>query len=207
VVLILIGAALLERFSWTIYAFGAFLLFTGLKLLRHKSVEVHPERNPLLMLVRRIVPISNDYDGQRLFARSSAGRVATPLLAVLVTVAATDVLFATDSIPAIYGVTNEAFIVFAANAFALLGLRSLYFVLAGMMMRFAYLQTALAIVLAFIGAKMILSHVVHVPTWASLLVIVVVLGGAVLASWLRKEPPAPPTARPESAAPMEARQP
>jgi tellurite resistance protein TerC len=175
---ILAGAALLGALHVTFYAFGALLLYTAWRLLRHDSSELDPEHNPLLRLLRRRVPMTPDYRGEALVVRSGGRRVATPLLAVFVVVASTDVLFAVDSVPAIFAVTTDAFIVFAANAFAMLGLRALYFLLEGMMERFAYLSYGLAAILGFIGVKMLLIDVWHPPIWLSLAVIL----GALAAS-------------------------
>jgi tellurite resistance protein TerC len=178
-VFILLGAAMLDTFHATFYVFGALLLYTAWKLARHDAGEVEPEHNPALRLLRRRVPMTDDYRADRLVVREAGRRIATPLLAVFVVIATTDVVFAVDSIPAIFAVTQEAFIVFAANAFAMLGLRALYFVLAGMMDRFVHLSVGLAVILAFIGAKMLLIDVWHPPIWLSLAVIVGVLAGAV----------------------------
>jgi tellurite resistance protein TerC len=172
---ILAGAALLDAFHATFYAFGALLLYTAWKLVRHDDAEFEPEHNPALRLLRRRVPMTADYHGDRLVVRAAGRRIATPLLAVFVVVATTDIVFAVDSIPAIFAVTEEPFIVFAANAFAMLGLRALYFLLAGMMDRFVYLSHGLAVILAFIGAKMLLIDLWHPPIWLSLGVIVGVL--------------------------------
>jgi tellurite resistance protein TerC len=185
-IFIFAGVALLETFDWILYVFGAFLLFTAVKIARHHGTEVHPEANPILRLVRRIVPSATEYDGQRLFTRRSGRRLATPLLAVLVLVETTDVVFAVDSIPAILAVSREPFIVFASNAFAILGLRALYFVLAGMADRFRYLNSGLAVILAFVGVKMLVVEWFHFPTWMSLGVIAGVLAVTVWAS-LRAE--------------------
>jgi tellurite resistance protein TerC len=181
-VLIFLGAALLDAFHVTFYVFGALLLYTAYKLARHEEAETEPERNPVLRLLRRHVPISEDYEGERLTARRAGRRVATPLLAVFVVVASTDVVFAVDSIPAIFAVTREAFIVFAANAFAMLGLRALYFVLVGMMDRFVYLSHGLSLILAFIGVKMLLIDLWHPPIWLSLAVIAGVLTATAILS-------------------------
>jgi len=170
-IFILLGAALLDAFHVTFYVFGALLLYTAYKLARHDDTEVEPEHNPLLKLLRRRVTMTDDYDGEKLFTRLGGKRVATPLLAVFVVIASTDIIFAVDSIPAIFAVTQEPFIVFAANAFALIGLRALYFLLVGLMDRFVYLTQGLAFILAFIGAKMLLIDVWHVPIWLSLIVI------------------------------------
>jgi tellurite resistance protein TerC len=197
---ILAGAALIQRFHWVIYVFGAFLVLTGFKLLTRREGEVHPERNPVLRFFRRIVPAVSDYRGPR-FAVKEAGRwYATPLLMVLVAVEATDIVFAVDSIPAIFGITTDPFIVYTSNIFAILGLRALYFLLAGMLGRFRYLDVGLGLVLAFVGAKMLLSGVYKVPIVASLVVVAALLGGSILLSLLRppdapKKVPWPPTGR------------
>lgn len=176
------GVALIESFDWILYLFGAFLLYTAVKIARHGGAEVHPDKNPALRLVRRVVPSTADYDGQKLFTRRSGALLATPLFAVLVLIETTDVVFAVDSIPAILAVSRQEFIVFASNAFAILGLRALYFCLAGAAGRFRYLNVGLGVVLGFVGAKMLIADLYHFPTWASLAVIVVVLGVAIGAS-------------------------
>jgi tellurite resistance protein TerC len=185
-IFIFAGVALIERFDWILYVFGAFLLFTAFRIARHSEVEVHPERNPVLKIVRRVIPSTPEYDGQKLFSRKSGRLLATPLLAVLVLVEATDVVFAVDSVPAILAVSREPFIVFASNAFAILGLRSLYFLLAGMANRFRYLNIGLGVILGFVGVKMLVAGVYHVPVAISLGVIAFVLAVTVLAS-LRAE--------------------
>jgi tellurite resistance protein TerC len=179
---ILAGAAMLDAVSWTIYLFGAFLVITGIRLARHTDVEVHPERNPLLRLLRRALPVTEGYEGDRVLVRREGMVMATPLLAVLVSVAAADIMFAVDSIPAIFAVTRESFLVFAANAFALLGLRALYFLLAGAMSRFVHLQVGLAAVLILVGAKMLASDLWHPPAWASLLAVVAIIGTSIATS-------------------------
>jgi tellurite resistance protein TerC len=176
------GVALIERFDWILYVFGAFLIITAVRIARHDETEIHPDANPVLRLVRKVVPSTTEYDGQKLFTRHGAKRLATPLFAVLILIETTDIVFAVDSIPAILAVSREQFIVFASNAFAILGLRSLYFCLAGMADRFRYLNVGLGVILAFVGTKMLLSDVYHLPTWASLLVIITVLAVAVVAS-------------------------
>jgi tellurite resistance protein TerC len=181
---ILAGATLLDAFHYTIYVFGAFLVFTGIRMARHSNVEIHPERNPVLKVLERVMPLTTRHHGDRLTARERSRRVATPLLAALILVAAFDVVFAVDSIPAIFAVTRETFVVYAANAFSLLGLSALYFVLADMIGRFRYLNVGLAAVLVFVGLKMTLADVVHVPVYASLGVIVLTLALAVAASLL-----------------------
>jgi tellurite resistance protein TerC len=176
------GVSLIERFDWVLYLFGAFLIFTAVRIARHDETEIHPDDNPVLKIVRRVIPTSSNYDGHKLFTRENAKRVATPLFAVLILIETTDVVFAVDSIPAILAVSREPFIVFASNAFAILGLRALYFLLAGMAGKFRYLNIGLGVVLGFVGTKMLISSWVHVPTWVSLAVIIVVIGTAIVAS-------------------------
>jgi tellurite resistance protein TerC len=180
------GVALLERFDWVLYIFGAFLLFTAYRIARHQETEVHPENNPVLKLVQTVIPSTPELDGQKLFTRRHGRLLATPLFAVLILVETTDVVFAVDSIPAILAVSREPFIVFSSNAFAILGLRALYFLLAGMAGRFRYLNAGLGVILAFVGVKMLLADVYHMPTWLSLAVIGVVLAVTIWAS-LRAE--------------------
>ncbi len=180
-IFIFAGVALIEAFDWILYVFGGFLLFTGVKIARHSGAEVHPEKNPVLRLVRRVIPTTDRYDGQKMFTRENGKRLATPLFTVLVLVEATDVVFAVDSVPAVLAVSREPFIVFAANAFAILGLRSLYFLLAGMAGRFRYLNIGLGVIMGFVGIKMIVAEWYHFPIWASLLVISAVLTVAI---WL-----------------------
>lgn len=179
------GVALLERFDWILYVFGAFLLITAIRLLRPTHEDVHPEDNFILRLVNKVVPSTSEYDGQKLFTRKNGARVATPLFAVLVVIESSDVIFAVDSIPAIIAVSREQFIIFSSNAFAILGLRALYFLLADMRNRFGYLQQGLAVVLAFVGIKMLISEWYHLPTFLSLGVIGVVLTVAIVASLKR----------------------
>lgn len=189
-IFILAGAALLETFHYTIYVFGLFLVLTGIRMARHAEVEIDPESNPAFRLLRRVVPLTPAYAGERFLVRGEEGRrVGTPLLAAFVLVAAFDLVFAVDSIPAIFAVTRDVFIVYAANAFSLLGLASLYFVLAGMMGRFRYLNVGLAAVLVFVGGKMLVSDVYKVPVALSLLVILAVLGLAIGASLSRRRDP------------------
>jgi tellurite resistance protein TerC len=176
------GAALLENFHWVVYLFGAFLVFTGLKMARHGDQQVHPERNPVLRLLRRVMPVTDSYHGTRFFVRRAGRTMATPLLAVVVAIETTDILFAVDSIPAIFAVTDEPFLVFTSNAFAILGLRALYFLLAGMMDRFVYLKYGLAAVLVFVGVKMVVVDVWHVPIALSLSIIAALLAVSVAAS-------------------------
>nr|MBA2625605.1 TerC family protein [Acidimicrobiia bacterium] len=172
-IFIFVGLELIERFEWVLYLFGALLLLTAVRIARHDEAEINPERNLALRVVRKVVPSTTEYDGQKLFTRRNGRRLATPLFAVLILVESTDVVFAVDSIPAIFGVSRDQFIVFSSNAFAILGLRALYFLLAGMAGRFRYLNLGLGVILAFVGAKIILetADLVHLPTWASLVVI------------------------------------
>ena len=184
--MIFAGAALIERFHWILYLFGAFLLLTGLKMLfgRHE-VEPDLNRNPALRLARRLFRVSERYDGQRFFTVENGVRVATPLFLALVFVEFADVVFAVDSIPAIFAVTTDPFIVFTSNVLAILGLRSMYFVLAGVVHRFVYLKTGLAAILLFIGTKMVLLDVVKVPVGISLGVIAGILTVSIVASLVR----------------------
>ena len=174
-VFIVAGVALISKFEWVLYVFGAFLVYTAIKLVRGGDDEIDPSSSRFLKVVRRVVPLSDELDGQRLFSRRTGHLVATPLFAVLLLVEATDLLFAVDSVPAVLAVSRETFIVFTSNAFAILGLRSLYFLLADMRARFSNLQQGLAIILAFVGAKMLLHHWYAIPTWLSLMVIAIVL--------------------------------
>ena len=153
---ILAGAALLEMFHWIIYVFGGFLVFTGYKILRQGETQVHPERNPVVRLFQRFVPLVSDYSSERFFVKQGAKRFATPLALVLVTVETTDVVFAVDSIPAIFAVSRDPFIVYTSNVCAILGLRSMYFLLATIVDRFPYLNVGLGLVLIFVGMKMLL---------------------------------------------------
>lgn len=196
-IFIFAGVALIDRFEWILFVFGAFLIYTAFKIARHQDVEVHPENNPVLKAVRKVVPSTTEYDGQKLFTRVNGRLLATPLFAVLVMIESTDVVFAVDSIPAILAVSRETFIVFSSNAFAILGLRALYFLLAGMADKFRYLNTGLGIILAFVGVKMIVAHWYHVPIWLSLGVIIGVLTVTIWLS-LRAEKRDP---RPEPADP------
>lgn len=183
------GTALLARFDWIIFVFGAFLVYTGFKILRSQETEVHPDRNPLLKLFRRFVPMTSDYRGKHFFVREGGRLLATPLLLVLVVVEATDVVFAVDSIPAIFGITHDPFIVFTSNIFAILGLRALYFLLAGLMHKFRYLSFGLGLVLVFIGVKMLIHDWFEIPITASLGVVAFLLGGSIALSLLRPAPP------------------
>jgi tellurite resistance protein TerC len=180
-VFILLGVGLIRRFEWITYLFGALLVYSGAKLFRQEEMEIHPEKNPVLRLFRRWMPVTENYEGGRFFVRRP-GLYATPLLIVLLVVETTDLLFAVDSIPAILAITLDAFIVYTSNVFAILGLRSMYFALAGMMEVFHYLHYGLSVVLIFVGAKMLVSHYYHLPTEAALGVVAGVLLVSVLAS-------------------------
>lgn len=190
-IFIVLGTALLHKFHWIIYFFGAFLVFTGIKLLVQRGEEVHPERNPLFRLFRRFVRSVSDYRGGRFTVVEAGKRHATPLLLVLVAIETTDIVFAVDSIPAIFAVTTDPFIVYTSNVFAILGLRALYFALSDMMGKFQYLKVGLSVVLVFVGAKMLLAGVYKIPIVVSLVLIVTVLATSVMASLLRR-PPAKP---------------
>jgi tellurite resistance protein TerC len=189
---ILAGVGLLDAFHGMIYVFGGFLVVTGIRMAFHADAEIHPDRNPVLRLLARFLPMTTRYHGDRLSVRENGRRLVTPLAAAVVLVATFDLVFAVDSIPAILAVTRETFLVYAANAFSLLGLASLYFVLAGMLDRFRYLNVGLGIVLVFVGAKMALADVYEIPVWASLAAIVGVLAVAVAVSLARPEPTARP---------------
>jgi tellurite resistance protein TerC len=194
--MILGGAALLDRFHWLVYVFGAFLIVTGIKMLRAHEAPLSPEDSRLLQLVRRVIPASAELRGHHFFTREDGRLLGTPLFVCLVLIEITDVIFAVDSIPAILAISTDTFIVFTSNIFAVLGLRSLYFALAGAAEKVHYLKVGLAGVLLFVGAKMLLSRVFHVPALVSLLVIALILGVAVLASWLRvRRAPAGPSRR------------
>jgi tellurite resistance protein TerC len=196
--MIALGVVLLETFHWIIYLFGAFLLFIGIRMCLHKEAEVHPERNPLLKLVRRIVPVTRDYEGDRFMVRRAGQIWATPLLLVLLVIETTDLIFALDSIPAIFAVTQDPFLVYTSNVFAILGLRSLYFVFANVMGKFHYLKLGLAVVLSFVGAKLILTGIYHISTALSLAVIAVVLAAAIVASVVRARRLAAKNQKPEA---------
>ena len=181
-VFIATGAALLENFHWMIYVFGGFLIITGLKMLREGDQKVEPEKNPVVKLFRRWIPLTPEYRGQRFFIRQQGKRQATLLMLVLVVVETTDVIFAVDSIPAIFAITQDPFIVYTSNVFAILGLRALYFMLAGVMEMFTYLKVGLSFVLCFVGAKMIVVDFYKVPIGVSLGVVAAILTLSVLAS-------------------------
>lgn len=183
-IFIFAGVSLIRRFEWITYIFGAFLVYSGVKLFRQEETEVHPESNPVLRLFRKVMPVTKEFQGDRFFVRRQ-GLFATPLLIVLLLVETTDILFAADSVPAILAITVDAFIVYTSNVFAILGLRSMYFALAGLIERFHYLHYGLSVVLIFIGAKMLVAHYYKVPIGLALGFVVAVLLGSVVASLVR----------------------
>jgi tellurite resistance protein TerC len=177
------GSALLTQFHWMIYVFGAFLVFTGIKMFLQGDEKLEPNRNPVVRLFERWVPMTREYHGQRFMIRTNGQTRATLLLLVLIVIETTDVIFAVDSIPAIFAVTQDSFIVYTSNVFAILGLRALYFMLAGVMQMFVYLKFGLSLVLCFVGAKMLLSDIYKIPIGASLAVIGTLLLLSIIASW------------------------
>jgi tellurite resistance protein TerC len=184
-IMIAAGAALLDRFVWIVYVFGAILIFTGLRMFKNDDTKVEPEKNPLVRLARRVIPVTPAYDQQHFFVKSHTGWMATPLFLVLLVVEWSDLVFAIDSIPAVFAVTRDPIVVYASNIFAILGLRALFFVLAGAMDKFVYLKPGVAIILIFVGIKMVGAYWFHVSTGISLAVIVTILTSAVVLS-LRK---------------------
>lgn len=190
-IFIFAGVALISKFHWIIYVFGVFLIYTGFKMMWEKDKEIHPKKNPILRLFGRFMPISKHYHGDRFFVRRRNYIVATPLFVVLIVIETTDIIFAVDSIPAIMAITLDPFIIYSANAFAILGLRALYFALAGVMRLFHYLHYGLSIILIFVGFKMVLEDVITIPIVVVLAVIILLLGGSIAASliWPRKELP------------------
>ena len=198
-VFILAGTALLETFSFVVYLFGALLLFTAWRMVTAGTENVDPSTNPVLKLMRRLIPVTNEFEGQAFFTRRNGKLWATPLFAALVVIETSDIMFAIDSVPAILAITQDTFIVFTSNAFAIMGLRSLYFLLAGLIDRFEYLKYGLAALLAFAGMKMLLSDVVHLDVWISLGIIVAILLVSVVVSLLAtREHDVPPTSPPKT---------
>jgi predicted tellurium resistance membrane protein TerC len=181
---ILVGAALLAQFHWVLYVFGGILLVTGARMLARQDEQIHPERNPICKLISRWVPMTKTYHGEKFTAVENGHRVATPLFLVLVTIEVTDLVFAVDSIPAVFAVTRDPFIVFTSNIFAILGLRALFFLLAGIMDRFHLLKSGLALVLLFVGTKMVIVEWYKIPIAASLTVVGALISGSVVASML-----------------------
>jgi tellurite resistance protein TerC len=183
--MIFVGAALIRQFGWIIYIFGAFLVYTGIRMFRQEDTDIQPEENIVVRLVTRYIPLTHNYEGEHFFTRLDGKLTGTLLLLVLVIVEVTDLVFAVDSIPAIFAITTNTFIVYTSNVFAILGLRSMYFLLAGVVEKFHYLKMGLAIVLTFIGTKMLVVAVgIHIPIWISLVFVAVVLLSSVAASLL-----------------------
>ncbi len=176
------GAALIDQFHWVLYVFGAILLYTGWRMFRHRNHEMDLSANPVLRLARRLIPTTEDYDGQKFWVRRAGRWVATPLFMVLVLVETSDIIFAVDSIPAIFAITQEPFLVFTSNAFAILGLRAMYFLLADLMHRFVYLKAGLAAILILVGVKMLLIDIWKIPIGVSLAAIAACLIVAIAAS-------------------------
>ncbi|RJP78820.1 MAG: TerC family protein [Candidatus Zixiibacteriota bacterium] len=189
-IFIFTGIALIERFHWIIYVFGAFLIFTGIRIALQKEKDIHPERNPLLKLARRLFPVTPGYEGNRFFIRRGGKLMATPLILVLLMVETTDLIFAVDSIPAILAITRDPFIVYTSNVFAILGLRALYFALAGAMRLFHFLHYGLSAILVLVGVKMVLEDFWHPPVTLTLGSVLLILGGSIAASliWPLPEP-------------------
>ncbi len=184
---ILTGVALIQKFHWVIYVFGAFLVYTGYKMWGQEEKEIHPERNPVLRMVRSRFPVTNDYVNGHFTVRRDNKRYLTPLFVVLLVVESTDVLFAADSIPAILAITRDPFIVYTSNVFAILGLRAIFFALAGLMEMFRYLHYGLSLILMFVGVKMIISSFIEIPVLLALGVVVAILAVAVGASMIRRK--------------------
>jgi len=184
-VFIAAGSVLIASFAWILYLFGAFLVATGIRMAMHRNETIDPDRSVVLKLFRRLIPTTEQYHGQKFLTRQAGRWVATPLLAVLVLVEVTDIVFAVDSIPAIFAVTQQPFLVFTSNAFAILGLRAMYFLLADLMHRFIYLKLGLALVLVWVGVKMLLLDLYKISTGLSLAVVALLLAVAVTASWIR----------------------
>ncbi|MGE5353480.1 MAG: TerC family protein [Acidobacteriota bacterium] len=187
VIFIFAGVALIEEFHWIIYVFGAFLIYTGIKMLSQKDKEVHPEKNPVLRLARKYIRVLPSYEEDKFFIRKNNVRYATPLFIVLLFIETTDLIFAVDSIPAILAISSDPFIVFTSNVFAILGLRSLYFALAGIIEKFVYLSYGLALILMFVGLKMLLTDIFHIPIEISLGVIALILTASIVLSLKAKK--------------------
>ncbi|NEM96393.1 TerC family protein [Pontibacter burrus] len=185
IIFIFAGVALIEKFHWTIYIFGAFLIYTGYKMFTEKGTTIDPENNPVMKFARRIMPVTNELHGDKFFVKVDGKKYATPLFLVLILIETTDLIFAVDSIPAILAITQDQFIVYTSNVFAILGLRSLYFALAHVVDRFVYLSYGLAIILVFVGSKMLLVDIFKIPTFISLLVIAMVLIFSIVLSFVK----------------------
>ncbi len=186
-IFIVAGAALISQFHWILYLLGTFLVFTAIKLAIQKETEIHPEHNPLIRFARKILPVTKDYEGEKFIVRHNGKRYMTPLFLVLLMIESTDIAFATDSIPAIFAITRDTFIIYTSNIFAILGLRSLYFVVAGFMKQFKYLKYGLSVVLGFIGFKMLIEPWYKVPIVASLVMIFGIITLSIVASILHQK--------------------
>jgi tellurite resistance protein TerC len=193
-IMIGIGGALISAFHWVLYIFGGFLVFTGIRMAISNEQGVDPEKNAIIRLAKKLFPVSHEFEGQKFFTKLNGALALTPLALVLLMVETTDLIFAVDSIPAIFAVTEKTFIVFTSNVFAILGLRSLYFVLAGAILYFRYLKFGLSIVLVFIGGKMLIAKWHHIPVNVSLIVVAGIIGVSMVASLIsvwRQKPSAP----------------
>ena len=183
-IFIFLGVALITKFHWIIYIFGAFLVITGIKMALSKNKEIHPEKNPIIRLLKRFIPLSHDYEDGRFFVKRNGLLLATPLALVLIVIETTDVIFAVDSIPAILAITTDPFIVYSSNLFAIMGLRALFFAVAGTIKKFHYIHYGLAGILAFVGVKMLVSEFYKMPSLAALAVIAAILASSMIASVL-----------------------
>jgi tellurite resistance protein TerC len=190
-VFIIAGVALIAKFHWVIYIFGVFLIFTAIKIVFEKDKEIHPEKNPVLKLLHRIMPVDSGFNGGKFFLKKEGRWVATPMFAVVLLLETTDVIFAVDSIPAVLAISADPFIVYTSNVFAILGLRSLFFAISGIMRLFHYLHYGLAVVLSFVGVKMLLSNIYKIPIGVSLGIIATTVAISIIASmlWPKKEQP------------------
>ncbi len=186
--MIFFGVALINKFDWIIYVFGVFLLFTAFRMLTHKEAEFDPKKSKMFRFLKKLFPVTHKMDGDKFFINRMGLRAATPLFVALLIIELTDILFALDSIPAILAITSDPFIVFSSNILAILGLRSMYFLISRMLTKFRYINYSLVVILAFVGVKMLLSHTVEIPEWLSLGVIGVSLGAGILASVLIADP-------------------
>jgi len=185
VIFIFAGVALIEKFHWTIYLFGLFLIYTGYKMFVEKDKQIEPEKNPVIKFFRRVMPVTHELRGDKFFVAENGKRYATPLFLVLILIETTDLIFAVDSIPAILAVTQDRFIVYTSNVFAILGLRSLYFALAHVIHRFVYLSTGLAVILVFVGLKMVMVDIIKIPTYISLIVIAFIITASIVLSLIK----------------------
>jgi tellurite resistance protein TerC len=190
-IMIGLGILVIRRFSWIIYVLGAILALTGIKMFRADEIRIEPEKNPLVRFAKRVIPMSGAYEDARFFVKTHRGWLATPLILVILVVESTDIMFAIDSIPAIFSVTSDPFIIYSSNIFAIIGLRAMYFVLADAMNKFVYLKPGVATVLTFVGLKMVASAWVHIPIALSLVVIVAILSVAIVLSIRRNRLSAP----------------